>query len=631
MSEIKGNLSIHSENIFPIIKKWLYSDHDIFIRELVSNASDAITKMKRLASLGEADLKGDDDFKITVCYDDAAKTIAISDNGIGMTAEEIQKYINQIAFSGAEAFVEKFKDKEDKDQIIGHFGLGFYSAFMVAKQVTIDTLSYLDGATAAHWTCDGGTEFSIGDSARTTRGTTVTLYLSDEGEEFKSQYKIKSTLSKYCGFMPYPIFFETVGIEAPESEASAGEAAAEDIPEVVEPINDTTPLYLKSAGQIEDDAYRDFYRNTFMDFKEPLFWIHLNMDYPFRLKGILYFPKINSEFDGIDGQIKLYNTQVYVADNIKEVIPEFLLLLKGVIDCPDLPLNVSRSFLQNDGFVKKVQDYITKKVADKLNGLNKTDRENYEKFWGDINPFVKYGALKDDKFYDKIKDSVLYKTTADVYTTLPDYRSALEDKTGGDIYYTSDAVQQAQYIAMLKAHDIDVLVLDERIDQAFISFIESKMDGVKFKRVDADVADLLTEQEETTDEAGETKVSEALVALFKRVLAKDDVKVELKALKSQDVAAMITLSESNRRMQDMMKMYAMGGFGGDMPSDETLILNKNHKLVKYTLEHLYESDELADLVANQLYDLAVLSHKPLTGEQMNAFIKRSNQIMEKLI
>ncbi len=633
MSEIKGNLSIHSENIFPIIKKWLYSDHDIFIRELVSNASDAITKMKRLASLGEADLKGDDDFKITVTYDDAAKTIAISDNGIGMTAEEIEKYINQIAFSGAEAFVEKFKDKEDKDQIIGHFGLGFYSAFMVASQVTIDTLSYQDGATAAFWTCDGGTEFTIKDSARTTRGTTVTLYLSDEGEEFKSQYKIKNTLGKYCGFMPYPIFFDVTGLPEPEEPAkSEQDDDTADVPEVVEPINNTTPLYLKSPGQIEDKEYRDFYRDTFMDFKEPLFWIHLNMDYPFRLKGILYFPKINSEFEGIEGQIKLYNTQVYVADNIKEVIPEFLLLLKGVIDCPDLPLNVSRSFLQNDGFVKKVQDYITKKVADKLNGLNKTDRANYEKFWDDINPFVKYGAMKDDKFYDKVKDSILYKTTANVFSTLADYRATLGDKTKGDVYYTSDAVQQAQYIAMLKEHDIDVLVLDERIDQAFISFIESKMEGVAFKRVDADVAELLTEETaESDDQEGKQKIIDALVALYKRVLAKEDVKVELKALKSQDIAAMITLSESNRRMQDMMKMYAMGGLGGDLPSDETLVLNKNHKLVKYTLEHMYEENELSDLVAKQLYDLAVLSHKPLSGEQMNAFIKRSNLIMEKLL
>ncbi len=629
MSEIKGNLSIHSENIFPIIKKWLYSDHDIFIRELVSNASDAITKMKRLAALGEADLKGDDDFKITVTYDDENKTIAIEDNGIGMTADEIQEYINQIAFSGAEAFVEKFKDKEDKDQIIGHFGLGFYSAFMVAKQVTIDTLSYTDSATAAFWSCDGGTEFTINDGKRTTRGTTVTLYLGDDGEDFKNQYKIKNTLNKYCGFMPYPIFFDVVGIEKPETETT--DDKTDDVPEVIEPINNTTPLYLKSPSQIEDKDYRDFYRDTFMDFKEPLFWIHLNMDYPFRLKGILYFPKLNSEFDGLEGQIKLYNTQVYIADNIKEVIPEFLMMLKGVIDCPDLPLNVSRSFLQNDGFVKKVQDYITKKVADKLNGLNKTDHENYEKYWKDINPFVKFGALKDDKFYDKIKDSVLYKTTADIYNTLPDYQTKIGDKTKGDIYYTSDPVQQAQYVALLKEHDIDVLVLDERIDQPFISFIESKMEGVSFKRVDADISELLTEQEEKTDEESEKKIIEGLVALYKRVLAKDDVKVELKALKSQDVAAMITLSESNRRMQDMMKMYTVGGMGGELPTDETLVLNKNHKLVKYTLEHMYEQDDLADLVAEQLYDLAVLSHKPLSGEQMNAFIKRSNQIMEKLV
>lgn len=632
MSQIKGNLSIHSENIFPIIKKWLYSDHDIFMRELVSNASDAITKVKRLASLGEADLKGDDDFKITVTYNEADKTIAIEDNGIGMTAEEIQKYINQIAFSGAEEFVEKFKDKADQDQIIGHFGLGFYSAFMVAKTVTIDTLSYIEGAEPAFWTCDGGTEFEITPGSRKARGTTITLFLSEDGEDFNSEYKIKNTLTKYCGYMPYPIFFKANKIEEPVEEANdEDDQASDDVPQVDEPINVTSPLYTKQASQVDDDAYRNFYRDTFMDFKEPLFWIHLNMDYPFRLKGILYFPKINSEFEGIEGQIKLYNSQVYVADNIKEVIPEFLLLLKGVIDCPDLPLNVSRSFLQNDGFVKKIQDYITKKVADKLNGLYKTDRENYEKFWADINPFVKFGALKDDKFYDKVKDSILYNTTADKYMTLPEYRELMKDKFENEVYYTTDSVQQAQYIAMLKEHAIEALDMPERIDQPFINFIESKMEGVSFKRVDADVSELLTDSEENVDEDGQKKVSEDLASLFKRVLNLENFKVELKNLKSKDVASMITLSESSRRMQDMMKMYAMAGTGMDLPSDETLVLNKKHKLVKYTLEHLYDNDETADLVANQLYDLAVLSHKPLSADQMNRFIKRSNQIMEKLI
>lgn len=632
MSQIKGNLSIHSENIFPIIKKWLYSDHDIFMRELVSNASDAITKVKRLASLGEADLNGDDDFKITVTYNEADKTITIEDNGIGMTAEEIQKYINQIAFSGAEEFVEKFKDKADQDQIIGHFGLGFYSAFMVAKTVTIDTLSYIEGAEPAFWTCDGGTEFEITPGSRKARGTTITLFLSEDGEDFNSEYKIKNTLTKYCGYMPYPIFFKANKIEEPVEEANdEDDQASDDVPQVDEPINVTSPLYTKQASQVDDEAYRNFYRDTFMDFKEPLFWIHLNMDYPFRLKGILYFPKINSEFEGIEGQIKLYNSQVYVADNIKEVIPEFLLLLKGVIDCPDLPLNVSRSFLQNDGFVKKIQDYITKKVADKLNGLYKTDRENYEKFWADINPFVKFGALKDDKFYDKVKDSILYNTTADKYMTLPEYRELMKDKFENEVYYTTDSVQQAQYIAMLKEHAIEALDMPERIDQPFINFIESKMEGVSFKRVDADVSELLTDSEENVDEDGQKKVSEDLASLFKRVLNLENFKVELKNLKSKDVASMITLSESSRRMQDMMKMYAMAGTGMDMPSDETLVLNKNHKLVKYTLEHLYDNDETADLVATQLYDLAVLSHKPLSADQMNRFIKRSNAIMEKLI
>lgn len=629
MSQVKGNLSIHSENIFPIIKKWLYSDHDIFMRELVSNASDAITKVKRLAILGEADLKGDEDFKITVTYNEEAGTISIEDNGIGMTAEEIQKYINQIAFSGAEEFVEKFKDKADKDQIIGHFGLGFYSSFMVSKTVTIDTLSYQEGAEPAFWTCDGGTEFTISAGSRTTRGTTITLILGEDGEDFKNAYKIKNTLEKYCGFMPYPIFFKEANKPA---EMQADEEGQEtDVPVVEEPINDTTPLYIKQPSSVTDEEYKTFYRKTFSDFKEPLFWIHLNMDYPFNLKGILYFPKVNPEVDGLEGQIKLYNSQVYVADNIKEVIPEFLLLLKGVIDCPDLPLNVSRSFLQNDGFVKKISDYITKKVADKLNGLYKTDRENYEKFWNDINPFVKFGALKDDKFYDRVKDSILYKSTEGKFVTLPEYQEAMADKLEKEVYYTTDPVQQAQYINMLKEHGVESLILPERIDQPFVNLIESKMEGTSFKRVDADVSDLLADQEESTDEENDKKVLETLAGLFKKILSKDQVKVELKSLKSHDVASLIVLSESSRRMQDMMKMYSMAGMDMNLPSDETLILNKNHKLVKYTLEHMYDENETSHLVAHQLYDLAVLSHKPLTAEQMSAFIKRSNEIMEKML
>lgn len=678
MSQVKGNLSIHSENIFPIIKKWLYSDHDIFIRELVSNASDAITKVKRLASLGEADLKGDDQFKITVSYDEAAGTITIEDNGIGMTAEEIQKYINQIAFSGAEEFVEKFKDKADKDQIIGHFGLGFYSAFMVASTVTIDTLSYQADAAPAFWTCDGGIEFEITEGQRTTRGTTITLHLGEDGQDFKNAYKVKSTLEKYCGFMPYPIYFEEVGKAseaAPEFDAiedlddlgtegledldqPEGVEGLEDVAEVDEngavvpnavksegkkepkapkapkPINDVKPLYMEQPSAVTDDQYKDFYRKTFSDFKEPLFWIHLNMDYPFNLKGILYFPKLNMEFETMEGQIKLYNSQVYVADNIKEVIPEFLLLLKGVIDCPDLPLNVSRSFLQNDGFVKKISDYITKKVGDKLNGLYKADRENYEKFWGDINPFVKFGALKDDKFYDKVKDSILYKSTDDKNVTLPEYREAMKDKFDKEVYYVTDPVQQAQYVKLLRDHGIEALVLPERIDQPFISFIESKNEGVSFKRVDADVSDLLTEKEEAVDEEKQKSLIEAISGLFKKVLGKEDVKVELKTLKSADVASMITLSESSRRMQDMMKMYSMGGMGmGGMnfPTDETLVLNKNNKLVKYTLEHMFDPNETTELIAQQLYDLAVLSHKPLSPEQMTEFIKRSQTIMGRLL
>ncbi|MCK8061208.1 MULTISPECIES: molecular chaperone HtpG [unclassified Fusibacter] len=631
MSQVKGNLSIHSENIFPIIKKWLYSDHDIFMRELVSNASDAITKVKRLASLGEADLKGDDDFKITVTYNDKEKTIVINDNGIGMTADEIQKYINQIAFSGAEEFVEKFKDKADQDQIIGHFGLGFYSSFMVAHTVTIDTLSYVDGSEPAFWTCDGGIEFSISEGTRTTRGTTITLHLGEDGNDFKNEYKVKSTLEKYCGFMPYPIFFEAEGQEAPQAPAGENDEASSDEPVVIEPINETTPLYVRQPSSVTDEEYKEFYRKTFMDFKEPLFWIHLNMDYPFNLKGILYFPKINSEFEGMEGQIKLYNSQVYVADNIKEVIPEFLLLLKGVIDCPDLPLNVSRSFLQNDGFVKKISDYITKKVGDKLNGLYKTDRENYEKFWTDINPFVKFGALKDDKFYDRVKDSILYNSTEQKFVTLPEYREAMKEHFENDVYYVTDPVQQAQYVKMLQEHGIEALEMPERIDQAFINFIESKTEGVSFKRVDDDLSELLTENEEHVDEDAQKSMIETLSGLFKKVLNKENVKIELKALKTKDVASMITLSEGSRRMQDMMKMYNMGGMGMNLPNEETLVLNKNHKLVKYTLEHMYDSNDTAELVAHQLYDLAVLSHKPLSPDQMSEFIKRSNEIMEKLI
>ncbi len=645
MTSKKGNLSIHSENIFPIIKKWLYSDHDIFIRELVSNASDAITKVKRLASLGEADLKDNKDFKITVEYDEKEQTIKISDNGIGMTAEEIEKYINQIAFSGAEEFVEKFKDKADQDQIIGHFGLGFYSAFMVAKTVTIDTLSYLDGAEPAFWTCDGGTEFSIEKGERETRGTTITLYLGEDGNDFKNEYKIKNTLTKYCAFMPFPIYFDVVGKEEPVVEepkeneeivevedTEDGEKPVTKEPEEPKMLNTTNPLYNAQPASVKDEQYLEFYRETFHDFKDPLFWIHLNMEYPFKLKGILYFPKINMELEGLEGQIKLYNSQVYVADNIKEVIPEFLLLLKGVIDCPDLPLNVSRSFLQNDGFVKKIQDYITKKVADKLNGLFKADRTKYEGFWKDINPFVKFGALRDDKFYEKIKDSVLYQTTADKFMTMPEYQTAMEEILDKTVYYTNDRVQQAQYIAMLKEIGAEALIMPEQIDQAFISLIESKMEGTSFKRVDDDLSDLLADAESEEDKEKTEKLNESLAEMFKSALNLSQVKVALKALKSQEIASMMTLSESSRRMQDMMKMYSMNGMGGmDLPSDETLVLNKNHKLVKYTLEHLNDDDEAKDLIVKQLYDLAVLSHKPLSEQQMNDFIKRSNEIMLKMI
>ena len=630
MVQKKGNLSIHSENIFPIIKKWLYSDHDIFIRELISNSSDAITKLKRLGGLGEIDLS-DEEFKINVTLDMEKKQILVSDNGIGMTAEEIEKYINQIAFSGAEEFIEKYKDKGDSDQIIGHFGLGFYSAFMVSEKVTIDTLSYQEGSKPAFWTCDGGTEFTLEEGSRDTRGTTITLHLGEEGKTFENEYNLKEIIEKYCSFMPYPIYFDVIGKEKPEKEDSSSDEDNVEELEEIKPLNDIHPLYTKSPKDCTEEEYKEFYRKTFHDFKEPLFWIHLNMDYPFNLKGILYFPKLNNEFDSIEGKIKLYNSQVYIADNIKEVIPEFLLLLKGLIDCPDLPLNVSRSFLQNDGFVKKISDYITKKVADKLNELFKEDRENYEKYWEDINPFVKFGILKDEKFYDRVKDSILYKSTDDKCLTLSEYQDKYKEKINNDVYYVTDSVQQAQYINLLKENDVEAINLPERIDQPFISFIESKNNDLKFKRVDADVSDLLTEKDDSSEEDKKSLI-EKLQSSFKSLLKLEDIKIEIKNFKSKDIASMIILSEDSRRMQDMMKSYGMGAGFNNMPSEETLVLNKSNTLVKHLIENIdSEEKETNDLISNQLYDLAILSHKQLSSEQMTEFIKRSNKILEKLI
>jgi len=625
MSKQSGQLSIHSENIFPIIKKWLYSDHDIFIRELISNACDATTKLKTLTSLHEAEIEENPDFSIKVVLDKNSKTLTFKDAGIGMTDEEIKKYINQIAFSGAEDFLKNYKDKDDKDQIIGHFGLGFYSAFMVAEKIDIHTLSYKKDAKPVMWSCDGGTTFEMEEGSRSTRGTDIILHIGEDGTDFLEGLTVSKTIEKYCSFMPYPIFFDDLSKE-PEKDEEGNIVISEP-----KPLNTTEPLYTKSPSTCTDEEYKEFYQKTFMDFKEPLFWIHLNMDYPFNLKGILYFPKIGTQFDTIEGQIKLFNNQVFVADNIKEVTPEFLLLLKGVIDCPDLPLNVSRSSLQNDGFVRKISDYITKKVADKLNGLFKNERENFENFWDDINPFIKFGAIRDPKFYEKTKNLFLYKCNDNSYKTLEEYLEFHNDKLENSLYYTTDEVQQAQYIDLLKSHDILVATLNHSIDQPFISHVESQNEKLSFKRVDADLSDILKDNEAEIDEETKTAEKEILLKTFKEALSIEKINLSIENLKSDEVASMIILSEDNRRMQDMFKMYNMPGMDNSMfPSEETLLLNKKHTLVKYLLEHPKSSD-LNDLIAKQLYDLALLSHKPLSPNAMTSFIKRSNVIMTKIL
>lgn len=626
MNKEKGSLSIHSENIFPIIKKWLYSDHDIFVRELVSNASDAITKLKALNGMGEIDLPEDEIQNITITFDEKANTITFSDTGIGLTDEEVKKYINQIAFSGAEDFLNTYKDKSDSDQIIGHFGLGFYSAFMVASQVEIFSLSHKKDAEAIHWTCDGGTEFSLEPGSKTTRGTDIVLHLSEDGKDFSSANKLKTTIEKYCSFMPYSIYFEEVGKEVEKDDKD----------NIIEPtpINETTPLYLKKPSECTDEDYKDFYRKTFMDFKEPLFWIHLNMDYPFNLKGILYFPKIGNNFETMEGQIKLYNSQVFVADNVKEVIPEFLLLLKGVIDCPDLPLNVSRSFLQNDGFVKKISDYISKKVADRLKSLHKKDKTSYEKFWDDISPFIKFGTLRDDKFFDKIKDIMLYKTTSDDYVVLPEYLERNHEKHENQVFYVTDKLQQAQYIKMFKDHDMEAVILEHSIDSAFISHIESKETDVKFARIDADVSDLMKDTLSEDEQKEHDSISETLQSLFAKTLSKEGIKVKVESLKSEDISAIVVLAEESRRMQDMSQMYGFMGMDlGNTPSDETLILNNKNTLVKYLVDNNADEDkkDIVELVAKQLYDLALMSHKPLEADAMTKFITRSQEILNKMI
>ena len=656
-----GSLSINSENIFPIIKKWLYSDHDIFFRELVSNGCDAITKLKKLDMIGEATVGSDEEFKIQILANPEEKTLTFIDNGIGMTEEEVDEYINQIAFSGAEAFLEQYKDKTSEDQIIGHFGLGFYSAFMVADRVTINTLSYKDGAKAVLWDCEDGMDFTMTDSDKTTRGTEITLFLNEDSVEFCNLYRAQEVLDKYCSFMPVEIFlsdptkepeYETILeeevtdkdtvvehiVEPAKTEEKENEDGTKETVEV-EPekkkakvlkrpvsISDTTPLWTKHPNECSDEEYKAFYHKVFMDYKEPLFWIHLNMDYPFNLKGILYFPKINMEYESAEGTIKLYNNQVFIADNIKEVIPEFLMLLKGVIDCPDLPLNVSRSALQNDGFVKKISDYITKKVADKLSGMCKTDKENYEKYWDDISPFIKYGCLKDEKFCEKMSDYVLFKNLDNKYLTFKEALDENKDSHENTIFYTNDPVQQSQYVNMFKAEGIDAVILKDPIDQPFISQLESKNEGVKFKRIDDNLNDSFTE-ELTEDE--EKDLKEKLSKSFKEALGRDiDIKVQ--KIKDEKVSSMITVSEETRRMQDMMKMYGMSGmdpsmFGG---AGETLTLNANNQLVKYILDN--PEGETTTLVCKQLYDLALISHTQLNPDSMTAFIERSNQILELL-
>ena len=649
----KGSLSITSENIFPIIKKWLYSDHDIFLRELVSNACDAITKLKKLDGIGEWKAPEDNKFRVDVITDSEAKTITVIDNGIGMTADEVKTYINQIAFSGAQSFLEQYKDKTSEEQIIGHFGLGFYSAFMVARRVTIDTLSYKEGEKAVHWASDEGVDFTMEDSDRTERGTKITLYLNDDCYEFANEYRVKEILEKYCSFMPVEIYYTNANAVKTEKTDVVEDKDGEKKEEAPKPVNEIHPLWTKHPNEVKEEDYKEFYRKVFRDYKEPLFWIHLNMDYPFNLKGILYFPKINNEYEAAEGTIKLYNNQVFIADNIKEVIPEFLLLLKGVIDCPDLPLNVSRSALQNDGFVKKISDYITKKVAEKLSGLCKTDRENYEKYWDDISPFIKYGCLKDDKFEEKMKDFILFKDLNDKYVTFDDYVKTIEpekeeaaeakteeenkedaaeveaDKPKKIIYYVTDVREQSQYINMFKELGLNAVVLSHRIDQPFMNALEMKNDDLKFERIDSKVN--ASAKNEVPEEELKT-MTESVSELFKQALGKEKLEVKVESLKNENVSSMMTVSEEMRRMQEMMKQYGMGAMGDNpFEAGEVLVLNSNNALVKYLLEHKEEADnEKVKIFCEQLYDLAVIANRPLAPEAMTKFITRSNEVLKLL-
>lgn len=628
----KGNLSINSENILPIIKKWLYSDSDIFIRELVSNGCDAINKLKKLSTMGEANLNDNEKFSIRVILDKENSTIQIIDNGIGMTADEIEEYITQIAFSGASDFVNKYKDQlEDGGDIIGHFGLGFYSAFMVADKVMIDTLSYKDGTTPAKWICDGGIEYEIGESDRTERGTTITLFVGEEGKDFLNAFKLREILNKYCYFMPIEIFFEDLEEIKKEAEKE-NENDTIDEDEIKEslPINKTNPLWLKQPNECTDEEYKEFYHQVFSDFNEPLFWIHLNMDYPFKLKGILYFPKLKHELDSIEGQVKLYNNQVFIADNLKEVIPEFLLLLKGTLDCPDLPLNVSRSFLQNDGYVTKMSKYITKKVADKLNILFKKQREQFEGFWDDISQFIKYGCLREKDFYDKVKDSLLFKTINNKYVTLNEYLEQNKEHHENKVFYVTDENQQAQYIKMFKDNNMDAVILDTKLDNPYMSTLEMYNQGISFVRIDSDLSDTLKDSSKEEDK----ELNEALETLFKDNLNKgDNLKIKVENLKATDISGVIQLSEQARRMEEMAKIYDMNMPFGAMPADETLILNSNNNVVKLLLKIKDNENkkEETNIICNQIYDLATMSHKHLDMNSMTNFIERSNKILEMLL
>jgi len=688
-----GSLSIHSENIFPIIKKWMYSDQDIFVREQISNATDAVTKLEKLSLIGEWTKPSDYKGRVTVTVEPEKKCIRFSDNGIGMTAEEVEKYITQIAFSGATEFIEKYKDKANSDQIIGHFGLGFYSAFMVADKVEIETLSYKEGSTPVHWTCDGGTEYSMTDGEKKEHGTDITLHLNEDCVKYANEWELRSVIEKYCSFMPVEIYLDKYPRDSEiisKEEKLDSDIVLEEIPEKVEKdekgeerkteaklkiekrpvlLNDTHPLWGESPSTVEKEQYLDFYRKTFHDYKEPLFWIHLNMDYPYNLKGILYFPKINSEYESIEGTIKLYNNQVFIADNIKEVIPEYLLLLKGVIDCPDLPLNVSRSQLQNDGFVKKISDYITKKVAEKLSGMCKTERESYEKYWDDISPFIKYGVLRDSKFAEKMTDYILFKDLEEKYCTLPELKEKGKALNGADtaksseeltedvkeekdapvadtadqaenkeeekiqkVYYVSDAVAQSQYISLFKEHKKEAVYLTERIDQPFITELEAKNNGLRFQRIDADVQEAMKDELSSDEQEKLKSAGEKLEKAFQSLLSKDKLHVKVDRLLSETPASLLSISEESRRMQDMMKMYAMSGMPmGALPLEETLILNERHPLVQYLLKHEESTEtDSGKLIEEQLYDLARIQNAPLEGEAMKNFIARSEKILLSL-